>query len=460
MNRAILIVGFVFYTLNMFAAESPVILYEEDPTLLTSTIQVVVLTGSSDDPDKKQGLSNLMGEMITRGTKSKNRSTFQGEVEAMGATLGVLTSDDMTAFVGKVIKENTEAFFKLMQEALLQPAFSKAEFASLKKEVLADISHAKNSNSRLAGLALRREVFAGTPLALPGSGSLSTVKRVSLKDVQKVYKDEFHRGNFVFAIASPLKKSEFEKWINPFWKKFKKGEKKERTSTAMKIPETPKLVLVNKAKTSTGSLLFGQSGITATNDMRYELGVGNYSFGGEPLVSRLFRTIRSDLGWTYYIGSTYHAMGQLNMQQGLYVISTTPSIEFTTQTLMKVLDMWKKFLKEGLTKDELNLAKDSLVNSYPFEFDDAQERLWHKLRSYLYGTPVLSPEEYAKKIRGIDNKDVLKAVSNNHNATGWLVSLVADKDIIEKQLAEAQKDVPEKSRLKISKTYEPDELVK
>ncbi len=108
------------------AEESPVVLFESDPTLLTTTIQMVVMTGSADDPSDKAGLSALMGEMILRGTLKRSRAQFQSDVERLGAAMSVATSYDMTSFYGSVIKENTGAFLKLFEETLYRPSFPEA----------------------------------------------------------------------------------------------------------------------------------------------------------------------------------------------------------------------------------------------------------------------------------------------------------------------------------------------
>jgi predicted Zn-dependent peptidase len=187
--------------------------------------------------------------------------------------------------------------------------------------------------------------------------------------------------------------------------------------------------------------------------------LGNYAFGAEPLISRLFRVIRSELGWTYSIGSTYNATGPLTHQQGFFVIHATPSIEFTGKTLFKTLSMWAEYMNSGLKSDELLLAQESLINSYPFEFDSAEKRLGQRLHSYLYGVPILSPEEYAKKLKGISNKSLKSALKDHQTSQGWMVTVVADSSVIEKELAQEQAEVPAEKRLAITKKLTPDQLI-
>ncbi|MCB0404814.1 MAG: insulinase family protein [Bdellovibrionales bacterium] len=437
----------------------PKLLYEEDPTLLTTTIEIVVQSGSSEDPMDKTGVANMIAEILLRGTATKDRALFQSTLERMGGSIGGAASHDTIEFSGEVIKENTDAFLDLVVEFLTKPAFNEKEFKSLVQENLAAIQHIKNVNTRLGGLALRREVFAGTPLERPTQGTRKTLKAIQLKDLKERYKSSFHKGNFLFAVASPLKKSQIEKKLESIWTALPDGKATPSPLVSLKIPTEPKLIVVNKPRTSSGSVLMAQAGIVAQEPDRYDLYLGNFSFGGEPLVSRLFNVVRAALGWTYSIGSTYQAMGSLSKQKGLYMVYTTPSVEFTTKSLFKILNMWDSYLEGGLKKDEIDVAQDSLVNSYPFGFDSANKRLGWKVMSELYDVPILSPSEYESKVRGIGNNELVKLLKKHHTQRGWIISVVADAKVIQKQLDQEQKSIPAEKRLKIAKVLRPDQII-
>lgn len=440
-------------------AEEPKLLFEGDKSLLVTEVSVVVLSGSSADPIDKVGSSNMLAELILRGTKKKTRGKFQAELERMGAVLNARTTQDLIVFDGKVIKENTMQFLALLEDALLHPAFLKTEFQSLKTELIAEAAHMKNVNNRLGGLTARRELFQGTSLATAVNGSVTSLNRIQLDDLIRSYNNQFHRGNVVFGVATSVNEGDIKSKLSSIWLGLPDGARLQRKSIAPKVPDSPKLIVVHKPKTSTGALIFAQAGITAQDPMRYALSVGNFSFGGEPLVSRLFKTIRGELGWTYAIGSTYAATGPQSYQQGLYLISSTPSVEFTAKTILKTIEMWKEYYSDALKGDELKLARESIVNSYPFEFESAEKRVSQRLSSYIYNVPILSPEEFEKTINDIGTSEIKKALRDRQKPDSWLMVLVADKDVVAKQLEDEQKDIPKEKRITISKVITPDDVV-
>lgn len=454
----LLLVGEIFMA-KARATTEPTILFETDKTLLTTTIRIVIGVGTTSDPQGKGGVANLASELTLRGTKKRSRDEFQAALERMGAAFDVSAGHDKIIYSGEVIKENTEAFLKLVHETLTAPAFSKKEFEALKKETLAEINHVKNSNGALAGLALRKVFFEGTPLERSGAGTLSSVRSIELKDLVAFYNQHYTQKNFTFGVASPLKEKDTRERLTKLAKALPEGQKNAPLTFDLKLPKQPTIVLVDKSGTETGTVFMGQGGITAQDPDRFALDIGNFSFGGEPLVSRLFRTIRGELGWTYSVSATYSVLGALSYQKGIYGIVSTPSVEFTTKTIRKSLEMWDAYMDKGVVSDELKLAQDSVINSYPFEFESADKRLSKRLYSHIYNVPVLTPEELKKTIQAVNNDRLRKSLQSHQSRQGWWITLVADAASMEKQLATEQKDVAEKDRLQIVRRFKPEELI-
>lgn len=442
------------------AHQQPKILYEEDATLLTSDINVVILTGSLDDAPEKTGTAHLLAEWMLRGTKKKSREKIQMEIERLGGGLGVNVFHDRIVFSGSVIRENTLPFLRLIEECLTQPALSPKELETLKREVLAQIYNIKNNNGRLGGLVLRREIFKATALERPVQGTISTVNAITHDDLIKAYNNRFHRGNFIFAVASALTESEISKHLTAMWLKFPDGLKVSRRSLPLQIPDSLQLIVVHKPQTSTGSVFLAQQGITAPDPARFALAVGDGAFGANGMMARLFRIVRSELGWTYAIGSTYGAMGSLSHQQGLYLISLTPSIEFTVKSLFKTLALWKEYLTRGLNSDEYKISQESLINAHPFQFDSAQKRVAEKLYSHLYDVPILTQEQFSNTLQSISLDKLNRTLNKKQKPLTWAISVVADKAVIEDQLAEEQKGIPIEKRLKIFKVYTPEDVIR
>ncbi|MBL7754055.1 MAG: insulinase family protein, partial [Chitinophagaceae bacterium] len=77
------------------------------------------------------GFQDMIGELLTAGTKSKTKDQFNEELDQMGANLSI-GSDGIFA---QSLKKNSDKLLTLLGEVLTQPNFSQAELDKLKKQM-------------------------------------------------------------------------------------------------------------------------------------------------------------------------------------------------------------------------------------------------------------------------------------------------------------------------------------
>src|SRR5689334_16904395 len=121
----------LFFSLAAHALE---IDFEKDQSLPVAYLNVVIKGGSVTDPDHQAGLSNFMGEMLLRGTKSKTKQQIDQALDQMGANLGVEVRAESLIFRGAVLSTQIEPYLKLFTEILTEPNFTDNEMKKLKAQ--------------------------------------------------------------------------------------------------------------------------------------------------------------------------------------------------------------------------------------------------------------------------------------------------------------------------------------
>ena len=201
-NLSSFLVFILFLSTTSYA--DPTLITEKDPSLLTSHINIVFKSGAIQDPPGKKGVAYLLSQLVLRGTRTKNRQQFQSQMERLGGTILSTASHDRIGFTMEVIGENTKPLIELLAEALQSPAFDGKEFKNLVRETVDKIQVLKNSNGMLAGLALRKAVYAGTPMESPDFGTLSSIKKITLKDLVTYYNTYFTQSNMLIGTATAM----------------------------------------------------------------------------------------------------------------------------------------------------------------------------------------------------------------------------------------------------------------
>jgi zinc protease len=161
--------------------------------------------GAAFDPSDRQGLANLMGALLTRGTVKRTAAQIDTAIEFVGGRLEAGADRDGLVVAVDVLRKDLALGLDLLSEVLLTPAFPPAELTRKVREIEAAIQRAEESPEGVAGRALRRLVFAPHPYAWPVEGTRESVAKLTRSDVVGFYGGNASRGSHHRALvgASP-----------------------------------------------------------------------------------------------------------------------------------------------------------------------------------------------------------------------------------------------------------------
>jgi len=426
------------------SGKNPNFLYEYDPKALASTIQFIVRTGSVNDPKTKQGLVNFSFLSLLRGTKEKSRAEFLKAVETIGASIDTNTGYTHTDISLNVISENLEQSIHLLAEAVLKPALRKAELESLRDELMAKLQQEKSNNRMLLRRAYRLALYKDSSLAFPPNGTILGVKESSLDDVNNTLSTYLKSKNILIAVTSNQKEEVVKNWLEQSFQNLAEGDAPIASYPERKKVGGRKLYIVSRKGSSTTEMNIGHYGISADHPLRDEIDAGMFIFGSN-FNSRLMRVLRKENGWTYgaYAYFQINDIGKKN--EGLFAMYSFPQKEFSLKAAAKAVEMYEDYVKNGITKKELLFAKNSMSNSYPFQFANAKARMGAKLAQALDGAPFLSVPAYQKKIRNLNGKKIHTAIKKVHDPKNLIFVAVGDED----QLKDLAKTIPGITEVKV-----------
>ena len=161
--------------------------FEKDSSLPLVYVTAAFRGGSTQDPDGKSGLSNLMGEMMLRGTKNKTKQQLDVALDQLGGALEFETRSEFVAFRGAVLSENLKPYLSLLAEVLTAPSFRGQELEKLKKERISQLSDQLARDRDLIRLRFEQTLFQNHPYGRPSAGKIKDIRNVSANDLQNQY---------------------------------------------------------------------------------------------------------------------------------------------------------------------------------------------------------------------------------------------------------------------------------
>jgi hypothetical protein len=172
-------------------------------------------------------------------------------------------------------------------------------------------------------------------------------------------------------------------------------------------------------------------GIRRDNPDFYAAQVFNQAFSGG-FSSRLVQSIRTAQGLAYAvsgsIGSAFDHPGVVRLSMGTKSASTVESI----RALYEELD---KLKTNPISDEEIKRGKDSILNSFVFNFDSPDKVLRERMAYEFYGYPADFLERFRSGVEKVQAADVASAVAKYVHKDQFAVLVVGNTADFDKPLS-------------------------
>jgi zinc protease len=142
----------------------------------------------------------------------------------------------------------------------------------------------------------------------------------------------------------------------------------------------------------------GYRGIDRKDPRYYAALVLNQILGGDTLSSRLGTEIRDRQGLTYGIYSYFQA----GRHAGPFLIVMQTAPEDAQRAIASTRNLLKQLHKQGVTADEVEVAKRSLTSSYTVSLANPDELASTIMMNEVYGLDEAELRQLPQKIQSVD----------------------------------------------------------
>jgi len=360
------------------------------------SIVVSLRSGALADPEGKDGLVRLTTRMLRRGCQGLTSQELEGAIDRLGGEIGVDVGPSTITVHAQVIRRNVEPLCELVARMLGTPTFDPDELGRLKRETVAELLDARDSDRSLAGLAFRRALFAGHPYSRTAAGRPGGIDGLSLEDVRATHARRFVQSDMVVGFAGAVTEAEAKALGAKLVRALPEGAKVETSLSEPARPAGRRLVFVDKPERSQTQILMGTLGTWPHDADHHPLVTATAILGGT-FTSRMMREIRSKRGWSY--GTS--ARLSIERRRHAFTMSAAPAAGDCAPCTALEIELLEDFVKDGITARELSFIKNYLIRSHAFEIDTAPKRLGQTLEVELLGLPADYHSGYLDHVRGV-----------------------------------------------------------
>jgi len=409
------------------------ILYIKDTTLPRVSFQMMVLSGSSQDPMGSEGLAEMTLSLLEQGTAKKSALQVADDFAQLGSSFGESASSDYVMMTTAGLSEFKEKLLALYSDVVLSPAFAASEVERKRSQVLAELVQMQDQPSEYAGLLFDRELFGKHPYANPSVGTIDGVKSLSRSQIIKNYFANYRPNNAMLAVAGNFD-SKFQELVEKTFSKWasapviKNQFEKPAPASQMEVK------LFTKPGLQQTQIRIGQLGISRADPDFLKLRMANVILGGA-FASRLNQKVRDDLGLTYSISSHFDARAGT----GSFEISTFARNEKVSEALKNTLQVAKQFSSGDVTESELNASKALLVGQFPAAIETVDRLAFNLLALRLYGVPDSYLVNFFDNVNSVRLRDLNETIRKHIKVDQMKIVVFADEKAVQDQL----KDYPQ-----------------
>ncbi|HEX7797139.1 MAG TPA: insulinase family protein, partial [Vicinamibacterales bacterium] len=151
-------------------------------------VNLVVLSGTAEDPAGKYGIASLTTAMLTNGAGSRNALEIADAIDFLGADLNAVSGIDASTIRLHVPVARLADALPIMADVALRPTFPKDELERLRQQRLTSLIQSRDDAPTIASLAFSRVLYGPAHrFGTATMGTAETIKAFTVDDLRAFY---------------------------------------------------------------------------------------------------------------------------------------------------------------------------------------------------------------------------------------------------------------------------------
>jgi zinc protease len=412
-------------------ANGMVIFLQEDHELPLIDGTARIRGGAVNEPAAKVGLVDMYGEVWrTGGTKTQTGDQLDDFLEVRAAKVETGGGPDSTTISWSCLKGDLDDVFKAFADVLQNPEFRADKLDIAQKEAFDGISR---RNDEVGEIAHRESVKLayGPDNAYARQAEYATVAAVTRQDLIDWHAKYVLPNNIILGVSGDFDSAAMEAKLRAAFESWPKGPAAPKKNEIKYSPAPPGNYLVSKDDVNQSNIRMVGLGTTRANPDYYALSVFNEAFGGG-FSSRLFNDIRTKRGLAYSVGG---GVGTNFGHPGILQVSIGTKSQSTIEAIQAATEDIDNLAKQPITDDEIQRAKDAILNAFIFRLDSPDKILTERMTYEYYGYPLDWLDKFQAEIKKVTAADVNRVANKYLHRHQLAVLVVGNAKEFDKPLA-------------------------
>ena len=385
-------------------------------------VEIVIDGGQLLESMDKVGMTNILAQMLTSGTKNKTPQQLENAIKQIGASIEIDATKEYIRLRVNTLAKNYALAMDLVTEILLEPRWDKKEFTLIKQQTISQIRQQQASPRSVANNTFSELIYGKNNVRAKNIlGSKDTVDKISLDDLKTFYQKNLSPNQTRVHVVGAIDKKAVLASLSDLKASWPESKVAIRALVTPSRPQQSKVYFYDVPNAKQTVVNIGYPALAATDKDFYPATIMNYILGGGSFASQLTQKLREGKGYTYGIFSRFSG----TKDPGTFRIFSQVRSNVTLESAQLIKEILKNYSK-NYSQQDLATSKSFLIksNARAFETANAKLGLLNSISQYQW------PEDYVKQreqtVKNITLKEVKALATQYLNPNQMIWFFVGD----------------------------------
>lgn len=406
------------------------IVLAERPSIPVVNFNMIFDAGYAADQFTNPGTAKLTMDMLDEGTKTKSSLEISEELSMLGANLNSGSSLDNSSVSLSSLKANLDGSLKIFADVILNPSFPENELSRLKKQLLATIQREKVTPIQMALRVFPKLLYGeghayGNPLT--GSGTESSVEKITKDDLMKFHKDWLVPNNATLVVVGDITLNEVKSKLENLFKDWKSQTTPEKNISSIDDNLKPTVYIMDRPGSQQSLILASSIAPKRSSEDEIAIQTANNILGGQ-FTSRVNMNLREDKHWSY--GASTFIMG--TKAQRPFIVYAPVQTDKTKESMFEIKKELTNVLGEKpISMEEFEKDKQNQILSLPGGWETMGSVGGSLSEIVVYNLPDDYFSKYSSKVASLNLNEVKDSTGKIVKPENLIWVVVGDKSKIE-----------------------------
>jgi len=329
------------------------LIFQKDTSSAITVLQILIMGGKSDEPSAKKGLAYLSLRFALEVSDNTKLQTLMDQA----TRLYLITHRDHSMLTLMTLSDHFEDALKVLSEIMWNPLISSLRI-DLQKKMMNYLRKAEQDDiTQAANLAQMENLFGCHPYSKSIYGTQQSLKSITKKDIENLYKNLFSKERLSLVVSSDLDQEKVVEVINKYFNNVPYYNEKNIPSPPLPSPSSDAIHFIKKdKKQSLVSLAFSLDEVSPRTLI---LGSLLEHALGKGIGSRLW-PLRAKDKLAYSVGARLTHMKDGGMLE-LFLLTDNQKQDSALRSLKRIV---MDLQKNGMTEQELETTKTYVKSSF------------------------------------------------------------------------------------------------